>query len=189
MIRCALFAFILLVGCSPRNATPDPVDPIPVLTLNRVLISQVSSTSAVAVYTDQTIKGEAYLSRSLLSIGFDTKVDYVGFEIDRSALNSQWLGDYALRSKKSPFAPTNVFYSYTDGITTANRIYYLSTFATDLAGKLSITHYDPIRHLISGTYSVTASNQLDPRLAPDTDERSQLTVAGSFINLKFSIQQ
>ena len=189
MIRFAFFALILLVGCSPKNPDPNPADPTPAFALNRALVSQTSSTSATANYTDQAVKGEAYLSSSLLSIGLDAKIDYIGFEIDRSALNSQWLGDYALRSKTRPGAPVTVLYSYTNMTTTATSIYRLSTLASDLMGTLSITNYDPARHLISGTYRVEALNQLDPRLAPDTDERSQLIVAGSFTDLKFTIQQ
>lgn len=188
MIRFAFFALVILAGCSPRSADPTPADPTPAAVLTRAFVSQTTSSSATATYTEQNTKGDAYLSKSLLSIGLNAKIDYIGFELDRSALSNQWVGDYALRSQKRPTDPTAVLYSYTNLTTTASSIYRLSTFASDLTGKLSITQYDADRQLISGTYTVEAPNQQDPRLAPDSNERSQLIVAGSFTNLKINIQ-
>ena len=62
-----------------------------------------------------------------------------------------------------------------------------TNWGNPLTGELKITHYDAARNTISGTYAIAGKlyfDPTDPSSATRLDDECDLTVTGSFSNVK-----
>lgn len=177
-----------LAGCGHRE-TPAPADPTPTYSLRRTLsYPAIALPANSAQYATPAVTGTTTETAGTVRLYFSASPDAVSLTLPAAALTTTGAGDYALQCAARPAAPVAVtyYYQYAAGSTgwlTPSLDY------TTLTGKLTITNYDSARHLLSGSYVVSAPDQVDPSTGPSGSLRKcDVELAGEFadLSLKFT---
>jgi hypothetical protein len=118
----------------------------------------------------------------------DGEGDFVQFVIDPAKLKADYVGTYRFDAQAA-LPIKHIHYAYIrNKVTGAYSVRMAATnFGNALSGELAITHYDAIRHTISGTYTIAGKLYFDPTdssTATRLDDECDITVSGSFTNVK-----
>ena len=177
----------LLASCS-HEQEPTPADPTPSATMSRQFAYPTTGTVIGAEHASQEIKAVATEQPNVVTLDFTTIPDEIYFELDRAALSAQWVGTYALRCEQRPTDPVFTSFLYARPEVKATSILRLSDWTPQLGGSVTITRYDAARHLVSGSYRVEAPTQRDLTETTSPNQPCDLTVTGTFTDLKLEVR-
>ena len=196
LLPSAALIISLLTACSDntKKDAPAPASGTPAFQLSSYfsLIAPASGGGTTqpghgTQHSSRDIKGTAVLKPQELVLNFVAGTDDVQFEVDRTSLGINWTNTYSLRSRNQPDAPVFISYVYkrSNGGTLS---YRFSELAKDIPGEVTIAAYDDKRQLVNGSFKVLIPNQYDPLANDPSAPRCNISLEGSFENLKVSIQ-
>jgi hypothetical protein len=207
MKKTFYFLLALTIGFTACNHEKDRQElslPATTASMTRNLDFIMKGTKRDTIYTtaDNILTGANYSTedrgenrKTLFNISFDagphfngTSGDFVLFQIDTLKLRPGFTGTYTL-AVQDQYPLANIRYVYsTKGLTGGlSGSIVESGMGMPMVGSITITEYDPKNHLMSGSYSFSASLNNDPtrqNIIFDADDKCNLQVTGVFTNLR-----
>ena len=176
----------LFAACSHDAPAPDLT---PAYEMNSRFQFQIPVTtggtspgSRVIDFTPASIQGKALLAPNVLSLDFMSGRNNVHFEVDRSQLQSKWIGTYPMRCQARPTAPVGL--SFVHSWAGDLSVFPFSATVPQLTGNLIITDYSAKNHVASDRYQITAPDQMPPpQIARPDNLRCDIILTGRFTNL------